>query len=254
MSPPNAAIRFEGVAKVFDRGDGREPVHAVRDLDLEVADGECLCLIGTSGCGKTTILRLVNRLLEPTRGRVLVGGVDVATLDPIALRRSMGYVIQSGGLFPHMTVAGNVGLLCRLEGWESERARARVAELLERVHLPADEFADRYPSALSGGQRQRVGVARALALDPRIVLLDEPFGALDRITRARVQEEFLELRKSEGRTMILVSHDLDEARRLGDRIGIMSEGTLLQVGTWEELSDAPATGFVARFVQEVAGA
>lgn len=240
-------IRLEGVT-VEHRAPGRPPVRAVDGLDLEVARGETLCLIGPSGCGKTTTLRLMNRLEQPTRGRVLVEGRDTSEVDVIALRRSMGYVLQAGALFPHLTVEANVGLLCELEGWESERTRARVTELLELVHLDPAEFAGRLPEELSGGQQQRVGVARALALDPPVLLMDEPFGALDPITRDGLQREFLDLSGRLGKTIVLVSHDLREASLLADRVALLRAGKLLQVGPPEELRRSPADGYVARFV------
>jgi osmoprotectant transport system ATP-binding protein len=240
-------IRLEGVTRSYALPDGTAQV-AVASLDLHVRRGEVLCLIGGSGCGKTTTLRLINRLIEPDAGRVLLDGQDVSGLDPVALRRRMGYVVQRGALFPHLTVRRNVDLLCRLEGWSAARATERADRLLDMVRMPAAEFADRYPSELSGGQRQRVGVARALALDPPVVLLDEPFGALDPITRRRLQEEFLELRRGGERTMVFVTHDLHEAFALGDRIALMEAGRLLQLGTPEELRDHPANEHVAAFV------
>ena len=241
-------IRLEQVSVTY-RSPAGAPVHAVREVSLEVARGETLCLLGASGCGKTTTLRLVNRLQEPTAGRVLVDGEDVARTDPIALRRSMGYVIQAGGLVPHMTVRQNVGLLCELEGWGEERVRDRVHALLELVALAPDAFAERYPSELSGGQRQRIGVARALALDPPILLLDEPFGALDPITRRELQGEFLALRARLETTVLLVSHDLAEAFRLADRVALMDAGRVVQLGTREELETAPAEPYVERFLE-----
>ena len=240
-------IEFEGVEKVFHGPDGRD-VRAVAGIDLAVRDGETHCLIGTSGCGKTTTLRLVNRLEQPTRGVVRVAGRDVAGTDVHELRRGIGYVIQSGGLFPHMSVARNVGLLCQLEGHDAERVRARVAELLRLVDLPAEQFAHRYPAELSGGQRQRVGFARALALDPPIVLMDEPFGALDPITRSDLHGEFRRLLLQVRKTVLLVTHDLPEAFLLADRISVMHRGEIVQTGTADELRANPANAFVADFL------
>jgi osmoprotectant transport system ATP-binding protein len=241
-------IRLEGVERVY-RGPRGEPVHALRALDLAVERGETLCLLGPSGCGKTTTLRLVNRLEHPTAGRVLVDGEDVARADPIRLRRGMGYVIQSGGLFPHLTVRDNVALLPRLEGHDPREADARADALLETVHLDPSTLGERYPSELSGGQRQRVGVARALALDPPILLMDEPFGALDPITRRGLQDELLELLAGADKTVVLVTHDLAEAFRLGDRVALLDAGRLVQVGTLDEIRRAPASPWVARFLE-----
>ena len=239
-------IQFEDAEKTYTTDQG--PVVALQGLSLTAARGETLCLIGTSGSGKTTALKMVNRLIEPSSGRVLVDGKDVAQRDPIGLRRAMGYVIQSGGLFPHKTVAANIGMLCQLEGWQPSRTQERVRQLLELVNLAPDDFAQRLPRQLSGGQQQRVGVARALALDPEIVLMDEPFGALDPITRADLQTEFLRLKQRLGKTMLLVTHDLNEAFRLADRIALMHEGRLLQVGSAQDLRQRPVNDFVAHFV------
>lgn len=244
-------IELERVSKVF--GAVGSTVRAVDDLSLRVSDGETLCLIGTSGSGKTTAMKMVNRLVEPTSGRILVDGQDVLGMDVIRLRRRLGYVIQKGGLFPHQTVEENVGLLPRLEGWPADRVRARVGELLDLVNLPADRFGKRYPSELSGGQQQRVGVARALALDPPHILMDEPFGALDPITRDGLQEEFLRLKREVRKTIILVTHDLGEAFRLGDRVALMHEGRLLQVGEADDFRHRPATPFVEEFVRSHVG-
>ncbi|MEM7206044.1 MAG: ATP-binding cassette domain-containing protein [Planctomycetota bacterium] len=245
-------IEFQAVDKTFLAPDGAE-IFAVRGLDLTVRDGETHCLIGTSGCGKTTTLRMVNRLEEPTRGHILLGGEDVVAADPYRLRRRIGYVIQTGGLFPHMTVAKNVGVMCELEGWTAEATDARVRDLLQLVNLPAETFGTRYPGELSGGQRQRVGVARALALDPDYVLMDEPFGALDPITRSQIHEEFQRLLREVHKTVLLVTHDLREAFLLGDRVSVMHRGELVQTGTEAELTAAPANDFVADFLASHAG-
>jgi osmoprotectant transport system ATP-binding protein len=240
-------IRLDGVSRTFHR-EGGAPVYAVRDLTLDVEKGETMALLGPSGCGKTTTLRLINRLLEPTAGRILVGGDDTATVDPVRLRRRMGYVVQSGGLFPHLTIRRNIGLLCEIEGWERTRTRRRVDELMSLVGLPPDQFRDRYPGELSGGQRQRVGVARALALDPEILLMDEPFGALDPITRTRLQQEFKDLERLVAKTIVMVSHDLDEAFLLGDRVALLNEGRLIQAGTPDDLRARPASAWVETFL------
>ncbi len=210
----------------------------ISELSLTVERGETLVLLGESGCGKTTTLRLVNRLLLPTSGDVLVDGKPTREWDPIKLRRQTGYVIQEAGLFPHYTVERNVGLVPELEGWERSRIRERVLELLTLVGLDAERFAQRYPSELSGGQRQRVGVARALAGDPPLLLLDEPFGALDPLTRANLQTEFAELSTRLGKTAMFVTHDLREALRLGSRIGLMHAGRLVVVDPPEKFLES----------------
>ena len=209
------------------------PAPIISELNLAVARGETFVLLGESGCGKTTTLKLVNRLLLPTGGEVVVEGKSTTAWDPIALRRRIGYVIQEGGLFPHFTIAANVGLVPSLLGWEQTRIDSRVRELLELVGLEAGIYTDRYPKELSGGQRQRAGVARALAADPPLLLLDEPFGALDPLTRASLQREFAELSRRLGKTAILVTHDVREALLLGTRIGLMHRGQLLLVETPE---------------------
>ena len=208
------------------------PTNILSNLNLTVNEGEIVVLLGESGCGKTTTLKLVNRLLEPSNGEVLVEDKATTDWDPIALRRRIGYVIQEGGLFPHFTIERNVGLVPRLSGWDEPRTNERARELLQLVGLNPKQFASRYPSELSGGQRQRVGVARALAADPSLLLLDEPFGALDPLTRASLQREFAELARNLGKTAILVTHDVREALLLGNRIGLMHAGKL-------ELLDTP---------------
>ena len=205
------------------------------DLNLEIYQGETLVLLGRSGSGKTTTMKLINRLLDPTEGEVVVEGMATTRWDPIRLRRRIGYVIQEIGLFPHFTVEENVSLIPRLEGWETERIQARVGELLTLVGLEPERFAVRYPRELSGGQRQRVGVARALAADPPIMLLDEPFGALDPITRREIQQEFHSLQKRLAKTMVFVTHDVREAFLLGSRIGLLKEGKLILLGPPAEL-------------------
>jgi osmoprotectant transport system ATP-binding protein len=237
-------IRLEKVSKLFP-GVARPAVDA---LDLTIESGQVCVLIGPSGCGKTTTMRMVNRLIEPTSGRIFVGEQDVTQADPVELRRHIGYVIQQIGLFPHMTIAQNVATVPKLLGWEPARIKARVAEMLELVGLDPGQFLDRYPRHLSGGQRQRVGVARALAADPPVMLMDEPFGAVDPIVRGRLQEEFLAILKRLKKTVILVTHDIDEAIRMGDVVAILKDGRLVQYDTPDRLLAAPANDFVADFV------
>ena len=222
---------------------------AVDHLDLEVAEGELCVLVGPSGCGKTTTMKMINRLVEPTSGRILLEGRDVTHGDPVELRRRIGYVIQQVGLFPHLTIAQNVATVPKLLGWDKKRVRNRVIELLDLVGLPPKSFAKRYPHQLSGGQRQRVGVARALGADPPVLLMDEPFGAIDPITRARLQDEFLRLQREVRKTIVFVTHDLEEAVHLGDRIAILAEGGVLaQYDTPAAILGRPASEFVSDFV------
>jgi osmoprotectant transport system ATP-binding protein len=237
------AIELRDVSKVYPDGHA-----ALLGLCLGVRSGSTVALLGPSGCGKTTTLKLINRLVTPTTGTVLVAGRDVAGLDPVGLRRQMGYVVQDAGLFPHLTAAENVEVVPRLLRWPADRCRARSAELLALVGLdPAREGA-RYPAELSGGQRQRVGLARALAADPAVVLMDEPFGALDPLTRRRLQDEFGALQARMHKTVVLVTHDVEEAFLLADRVAVLAGGTLVQYDTPQEIRRAPASDFVACFV------
>jgi len=241
-------VVFEHVTKRYP-GSGAGAPAAVDDLSLEVPAGAVCVLVGPSGCGKTTSLKMVNRLIEPTSGRILVGDADVATRDLIELRRGIGYVIQQVGLFPHQTVGENVATVPRLLGWTPARQRDRARELLDLVGLPPDGYERRYPAELSGGERQRVGVARALAADPPVLLMDEPFGAVDPIVRERLQNELLRLQEQLAKTILFVTHDIDEAIKMGDLIAVLRVGgRLAQFGTPDEVLANPATEFVARFV------
>src|SRR2546421_1285909 len=232
-------IRLERVTKRFPGGQV-----AVRELTIEFQTGQLTMLVGPSGCGKTTTLKMINRLIEPSEGRIFHDEQDVTHVDPVVLRLRMGYVIQNVGLFPHMSLADNVATVPRLLRWDKERIRRRVNDLLELVGLDPKEFGHRYPHQLSGGQRQRVGVARALGADPPILLMDEPFGAIDRIARERLQNEFLRIQREVRKTVIFVTHDIDEAIKLGDRIAIMNLGQLVQYDTPAAILARPATDLV----------
>ena len=249
-SSGGATVEFRHVTKRYGARDRRDGAPgAVNDLSLTVPAGEICVLVGPSGCGKTTSLKMVNRLIEPTSGQVLVDDVDVATIEPTALRRRIGYVIQQIGLFPHQTVAANVGTVPRLLGWPAARIRARSDELLTLIGLDPAKVSHRYPAQLSGGERQRVGVARALAAEPPLMLMDEPFGAVDPIVRERLQDEFLRLHRRLRTTVIFVTHDIDEAIKMGDRVAVLEQGgTLAQYAPPPELLTFPANDFVARFV------
>jgi osmoprotectant transport system ATP-binding protein len=237
-------IRFEKVRKEYPGGQV-----AVNDLDLEIRDGEVCMLVGPSGCGKTTSLKMINRLEEPTSGRILLDGNDIARMDPVKLRLGIGYVIQQVGLFPHLSIADNVATVPRLLGWDAKRTRQRTNELLELVGLDPDLHGSRFPSQLSGGQRQRVGVARALGADPPILLMDEPFGAVDRLARDRLQNEFLGIQRRMKKTVVFVTHDIDEAIKLGDRIALLATGGVLQqYDTPARILAQPANGFVTEFL------
>jgi osmoprotectant transport system ATP-binding protein len=228
-------IRLQQLSKTYQSN----PIPAVSDVSLEIAAGEFLVLLGESGCGKTTTLKMINRLIEPSAGSVLIDGEDSSSVDPVMLRRKIGYVFQEIGLFPHMSVAANVGLVPTLLQWPEEKIAARVKELLAMVGLDSDRFGNRRPAELSGGQKQRVGVARALAAGPSIMLMDEPFGALDPITRAVIQEEFKKLQSGLKLTVVMVTHDVMEALLIADRIAVMQSGRIVALGTPSELlSDA----------------
>jgi len=236
-------IRFEQVTKRYPDG-----TTAVDGLSFEVSEGELVTLVGPSGCGKTTTMMMVNRLIEPTSGRILMDGEDIAAVDPVRLRRRIGYVIQQVGLFPHRTILDNTATVPALIGWKRAKARARAAELLDLVGLDPKLYGPRYPDQLSGGQRQRVGVARALAADPPVLLMDEPFGAVDPVVREQLQDEFLRMQAAVRKTVLLVTHDIEEAVRLGDRIAVYGQGRIEQFDTPGAVLGAPATPYVAEFV------
>ncbi|MFG3288352.1 betaine/proline/choline family ABC transporter ATP-binding protein [Streptomyces sp. NPDC048179] len=236
-------IRFEQVTKRYPDG-----TTAVDGLSFEVAEGELVTLVGPSGCGKTTTMMMVNRLIEPTSGRILVDGEDIARVDPVRLRRRIGYVIQQVGLFPHRTILDNTATVPALLGWKRAKARERAAELLDLVGLDPGTYGRRYPDQLSGGQRQRVGVARALAADPPVLLMDEPFGAVDPVVREQLQDEFLRMQAAVRKTVLLVTHDIEEAVRLGDRIAVYGQGRIEQFDTPGAVLGTPATPYVAGFV------
>jgi len=243
-SPDAATITLDAVGKRYDDG-----TVAVEALTLHVDAGDLVALIGPSGCGKSTALRMINRLIEPTTGRILLDGADITRTDPDQLRRRIGYVIQNVGLFPHQTIAANVGTVPRMLGWPKAKIQARTEELLDLVGLEPGRYGKRYPSELSGGQQQRVGVARALAADPVVLLMDEPFSAVDPIVRARLQDEFLRLHRAVRKTIVLVTHDLDEAIRLADKVAVLSHGGHLeQYAAPADLLSKPANAFVTEFV------
>ena len=245
MSARGATVEFRDVTKRYARA--ADASRAVNGLSLSVGAGEICVLVGPSGCGKTTTLKMANRLVEPTSGEILIDGRNVLSGDPVALRRGIGYVIQQVGLFPHRTIAENIATVPSLLGWPAARVRDRVAELMDLVRLdPA--YAGRYPAQLSGGERQRAGVARALAAEPPLMLMDEPFGAVDPIVRERLQDEFLRIHRMLGMTVLFVTHDIDEAIKMGDRVAVMRAGALVQYAAPAELLTRPADEFVARFV------
>jgi len=253
-----AVVEFDHVTKRYDAPTGRRKAEstpgAVNDLSMTIPAGKICVLVGPSGCGKTTSLKMVNRLIEPTSGKILIDGVDASTRELTDLRRSIGYVIQQIGLFPHQTISVNVATVPRLLGWPAARQQERAEELLGLVGLDPAKYRDRYPSQLSGGERQRVGVARALAADPPIMLMDEPFGAVDPIVRDRLQNEFLRLQEQLAKTILFVTHDIDEAIKMGDLVAVFQTGGILaQFGPPLEILAAPASEFVARFVGQDRG-
>ena len=237
-------ITLDRLTKKFGTGEQ----YAVDGLSLTVKVGEICVLIGPSGCGKTTTMRMINRMVEPDSGRIEVGGRDVTKIDAVELRRSIGYVIQQVGLFPHMTIGENIATVPRLLGWDAPRIAKRVDDLLALVHMEPGLYRDRFPRELSGGQKQRIGVARALAADPPVMLMDEPFGAIDPITRASLQDEFLRILRELGKTIVFVTHDIDEAIRMGSRIAILRAGKVVQYDTPERILAQPADAFVEAFV------
>ena len=240
----STAITFQNVSKTFP-GAGYA---AVNDVSFTVEEGEFITILGSSGCGKTTLLKMVNRLYEPDSGSIVLFGEDVSTVDVVKVRRRIGYVIQQIGLFPHYTVGDNIAVVPKLLKWDKDKITARVDELLTMVGLEPSEFRDRYPAQLSGGQQQRVGLARALAVDPKILLMDEPFGAIDSITREKLQSELSALHRETGKTFLFVTHDIEEAFKLGDRVMIMNEGRLLQFDAPETIIRSPADPFVKSLV------
>lgn len=236
-------ISYEDVSKSYQDG-----LYAVSNFSLAIGAGELMAVIGPSGCGKTTVLKLLNRLVEPTSGAIRLHGENIRDLDPIALRRRMGYVIQQVGLFPHMTILENISVVPDILGWPREKQRARAAELLELIDMDPQVYGPRYPYQLSGGQQQRIGVLRALAADPDVILMDEPFGAVDPLTRGKLQQELKSLHTRLRKTILLVTHDIEEAFLLADRILLMRDGRIVQVGTAEQLKNQPADPFVTEYI------
>ncbi|WP_423924062.1 ATP-binding cassette domain-containing protein [Frigoribacterium sp. 2-23] len=257
MSAAEPTTTVTGKSILLDQVTKRYPGQtkpAVDGITLEIPAGKIVALVGPSGCGKTTTLKMLNRLIEPTEGRIVLGDDDVTSIDGDELRRRIGYVIQAGGLFPHMTVAANIALVPKMLGWSKDRIAARVDELLELVSLDPDTYRGRYPRELSGGQQQRIGVARALAADPPVLLMDEPFGAVDPITRQRLQDELINIQHELQKTIVIVTHDFDEAVKLGDWIVVFSEGAhIVQYDTPERILAEPANEFVENFIGSGAG-
>ncbi|MDD2978388.1 MAG: ABC transporter ATP-binding protein [Hespellia sp.] len=245
MTSANPAIIFQNVCKKFENSR----TNAVDHVDVTIQEGEFITILGSSGCGKTTLLKMVNRLYEPDEGKILLFGEDISTVDAVKVRRRIGYVIQQVGLFPHMTIGENVAVVPKLLKWKKEKIDARVKELLTLVGLEPEEYENRYPSQLSGGQQQRVGLARALAIDPKIMLLDEPFGAIDAINRLNLQDELLRIHGGLGKTFLFVTHDIHEAFKMGDRVIIMNEGEICQFDTPRHIAAHPANDFVEMLIR-----
>ena len=239
------AIEFHNVSKQFSKSS----YYAVNHVNLTINEGEFITILGTSGCGKTTLLKMINRLYDPSEGKIILFGEDIQTLDVIKVRRRIGYVIQQIGLFPHMNIADNIAVVPKLLKWDKAKIDARVNELLTMIELDPAEFKKRYPSQLSGGQQQRVGLARALAIDPKIMLLDEPFGAVDSITRTNLQKQLSQIHQGLKKTFLLVTHDIEEAFKLGSRIIIMNEGKIVQFDTPDNIIKSPADDFVRSLIE-----
>nr|WP_317853476.1 ABC transporter ATP-binding protein [Neobacillus sp. Marseille-Q6967] len=239
-------IEFKNVTKIYESGNKK--VTAVNEINFQVEQGEICVFLGPSGCGKTTLLRMVNRLIPITSGMIEVQGKNINSMDMIKLRRSIGYVIQHNGLFPNMTIEENINVVPKMLGWDQGRMKKRYSELMDMMGLDAGEFQKRFPYELSGGQQQRIGIARALAADPPVMLMDEPFGALDPVIRDHLQNEFLKIQKEMKKTILFVSHDIDEAIKLGDKIAIFDTGKLMQIGTPDEILSSPKNDFVRDFV------
>lgn len=240
-------IKLENLTKTFTQKNGSS-VNAVDNVSLEVPEGEMCVLLGPSGCGKTTTLKMINRLIAPSSGKIYINGEDTSTQDTVTLRRNIGYVIQQIGLFPNMTIEENITVVPRMLGWDKKRCHERATELMSMVALDAKKFLHRYPREMSGGQQQRIGVIRALAADPPVLLMDEPFGAVDPINREVIQNEFLDMQRQLKKTVMLVSHDIDEALKLGDRIAVFGQGKIVQCASPDELLAKPANEFVGSFV------
>lgn len=240
-------IKLENLTKQFSQKNG-QPLKAVDNVNLNVPEGEMCVLLGPSGCGKTTTLKMINRLIKPSSGTILINGQNTDEMDTVTLRRNIGYVIQQIGLFPNMTIEENITVVPRMLGWDKARCKTRAQELMEMVALDSKKFLHRYPKEMSGGQQQRIGVIRALAADPPVLLMDEPFGAVDPINREVIQNQFLEMQRALKKTVMLVSHDIDEALKLGDRIAVFRQGRIIQCASPDELLAKPANEFVGSFV------